>query len=146
MLRGCSQTFMPVNLAFNISPLCGNPTPPLLSSETQSAEKPKKVPARLLYKHAPVAGAADRKVVRDYCVCCRRQTVLLHPENVSRPSARQIQHDSGQWPPQGNIYQLLHLDPVALTLDLLPWRTPFTLNLLNMTVTDSRLMRCQGYT
>lgn len=58
--------------------------------------------------------------------------------NVSRPSARQIQHDSGQWPPQGNIYQLLHLDPVALTLDLLPWQTPFTLNLLNLTVNDIR--------
>lgn len=90
----------------------------------------------LLYKQRSFRRAADGNVVSNNCVCCDRQTVLLHQENVSRPSARQMQHDSGQWPPQGNTYQLLHLDPVALTLDLVRWRTPFTLNLLHLTVND----------
>lgn len=91
----------------------------------------------LLYKQRSCRNAVAGKLVGNNCACCYRQTVLLRPENVSRPYARQIQHDSGQWPPQGNIYQLLHLDPVALTLDLLPWHTPFTLNLLNLTVNDT---------
>ena len=104
--------------------------------ETQSA-KSQKVPARSFTNKRSCRRAADGKVVSNNCACRYRQTVLLHPQNVSRPSARQMQHDSGQWPPQGNIYQLLHLDPVALTLDLLPWHTPFTLNLLNLTVNDT---------
>lgn len=91
----------------------------------------------LLYKQRCCRNAVDGKLVSNNWACCYRQTVLLYPENVSRPSARQIQHDSGHWPPQGNIYQLLHLDPVALTLDLLPWHTPFSLHLLNLTVNDT---------
>lgn len=82
--------------------------------------------------------AEGGKVVSSNCSCCYGQTVLLYPENASRPSARQIQRDSGQWPPQGNIYQLLYLDPVALTLHILPWHAPFTLNLLNLAVNDTR--------
>lgn len=45
---------------------------------------------------------------------------------------------------QGNIYPLVHLDPMALTLDSFPWRTPFTVNSFNLTVCDTGWMRCRG--
>lgn len=57
MVSGCSHTFMPVNLAFTISPLRGNPTPPycmLLAPETQSPKTPK-VPARSFTNNAAAA-------------------------------------------------------------------------------------------
>lgn len=101
------------------------------------------VPACSFTNATAVTVAEDGKVVSNNCSCCYGQTVVLHPENASRPSARQIQRDSGQWPPQGNIYQLLHLDPVALTLHLLPWHSPFTLNLLNLAFNDN-VQCCQG--
>lgn len=43
---------------------------------------------QLLYKWHSCRRAVDGKVVSNNCACCYRQTVLLHPENVSRPSAR----------------------------------------------------------
>lgn len=56
--RECSEaaliTFMPVNLAFTISPLCGNPTPAAAVRWNAIGPQPRKgtcLPAPLLYKH-----------------------------------------------------------------------------------------------
>ncbi len=55
---------MPVNLAFAVSPLHGNPTPPycvLRLPETQSP-KSQKVPAHSFTNNAPVAGLRMEKM------------------------------------------------------------------------------------
>lgn len=64
MLAGCSHTFMPVNLAFAVSPLHGNQTPPccsLLLTVTQS-HKSQKVSAGSFANDAPVAGLRTEKL------------------------------------------------------------------------------------
>lgn len=117
---------------FGVFFLHWNPTPSnwkLLVAETRSPQ-PQKLPAHSFYKHRCHEATNGKVVSNNWCY---RQAALLHPHNVSRPFARQIQHDAGQRPPQGNIYQLLHLDPLVLTLDLLPWHTPFTSLLLHLT-------------
>lgn len=117
---------------FGVFFLHWNPTPSywkLLVPETRSPQ-PQKLPAHSFYKRCCHEAANGKVVSNNWCY---RQAALLHPQNVSRPFARQIQHDAGQRPPQGNIYQLLHLDPLVLTLDLLPWQTPFTSLLLHLT-------------
>lgn len=117
---------------FGVSPLKPDAAGTVLrmAAEIQSRKTQKAPPAPLQATLRPRC-CGWKNCQRQLCSLLQTYCSFM---NVSGPATTPIQQETGQRPPRGNIYQLLHAGPLAQTLDLLPWHIPFTLNLLRLTV------------